>query len=82
MKREYIKPYLAVESFQLDAALAGSCTDGGGESINHYQHSCVDEVYGFFSSQCDTNVTDENNVDDKLCYHGPIDDLAGLFLSS
>ena len=26
MKREYMKPYLAVESFQLDAAIAGSCT--------------------------------------------------------
>ena len=61
MKKEYIKPYLAVESFQLDAAIAGSCT--GKMILAHSVNDCtlVDDKginWGdiYFGEKCGTNV--------------------------
>lgn len=87
MKKDYIKPYLAVESFQLDAAVAGSCTDKGGVAINKNKHDCVEAFDLFFGAACaevpgGTDVTDVNYENDGLCYHGPVYDLADAFLSS
>ena len=39
MKKEYMKPYLAVESFQLDAAIAGSCS--GKVVLGHSLETCT-----------------------------------------
>lgn len=39
MKKEYIKPYLAVESFQLNAAIAGACT--GKITLNQSVDECT-----------------------------------------
>lgn len=41
MKREYIKPYLAVESFQLDAAIAGACSGENMMALNHDVNDCT-----------------------------------------
>lgn len=75
MKREYKKPFLAVESFQLDAAVAGACQDTG-IPINHALHSCVLEGAGLFGNACGIyDVT----VNPQLCYQAMAD---GLFLQS
>lgn len=41
MKKEYIKPYLAVESFQLDAAIAGACGSDNMMALNHSVNDCT-----------------------------------------
>ena len=40
MKKEYKKPVIFIESFQLNAAVAGSCSDGSTIAINHYDNNC------------------------------------------
>ena len=84
MKKVYKKPVVIVESFQLNAAIAGSCSDG--TPINHYQDTCG---YGepmedgfkfhyFVEFTCDVDVTlytgDDN---DQPCYHGPTHNING-----
>lgn len=73
MKKEYVKPFLAIESFQLDAAIAGSCGDAGkmilGQAIDHCtlgDDGNGDPDYGgdiYFGAACDADIT----VDD-ICY--------------
>lgn len=68
MKRKYFKPYLAVESFQLNAAIAGSCSNGK-ISLNHEIDACTldDETNDFmapiFGAPCDVNVVQSDNPD-------------------
>lgn len=69
MKRAYTKPSLVVESFQLDAAIAGSCQDK--TTLSHSLELCtlMDEqgpVIGAmeFGGKCDINVLDLDT-----CYH-------------
>lgn len=70
MKKEYTKPYLAVESFQLDAAIAGACANKPIQ-INHQVNECVlgdnkGEVTDiYFGAVCGYNA--EVN-DDGTCY--------------
>lgn len=77
MKKEYIKPYLAVESFQLDAAIAGACGGENMMALNHQVNTCTlaDETndYGliYFGAACGTAggmdiVTPDNS--DGACY--------------
>lgn len=81
MKKEYQKPMIVIESFQLNAAVAGSCSDEAGEvPINHYQDNCgsgtssdPDFQFQFFADpMCETDLTigasDGNDIE---CYHGP-----------
>ena len=75
MKREYQKPYLAMESFQLNAAIAASCSSEGKTPINYGVDSCGNGYFGvYFGSSCEVDVTnpggDEN---DELCYQGLFD---------
>lgn len=65
MKREYKKPYLIAEPYQLDAAVASTCTENGSVSINHYQSSCSFEGY-FYAMHCEEDVVNGE------CYHGPM----------
>ena len=77
MKKKYSKPYIYIESFQLDAALASGCTPGA--TINVTENDCGigtpvvgdDKDYMFFNwHNCsyDLSYEDGNDVD---CYHGP-----------
>lgn len=73
MKMTYSKPYLVVESFQLSAAAAASCS----VSIEFGQDTCgygeLGEGYwAYFNyDNCDTNMVDDNGTDNGYCYHGP-----------
>ncbi len=74
MRRKYEKPYLGLESFQLNAAIALSCSSGGFRPINYGEESCTydhGQFYNFFNCQVDlTDATHDNN--DSICYHGPM----------
>ena len=41
MKREYRKPYLAMESFQLNAAIAASCSSDNKQPIHYGENTCI-----------------------------------------
>ena len=89
MKKTYSKPYIAVESFQLDAAIAGSCSSYGKISLGFYQDSCADESGpGYFGDACgrDPNGTDVTapgaDANDRLCYHGPVPGVFDMYMNS
>lgn len=71
MKREYAKPFLAVESFQLDAAIAGDC-GGDKQKLNQEINECtMRDSQGMYDSEdfnfgmaCGINVVQEDP-----CYH-------------
>ena len=42
MKKTYTKPYIAVESFQLDAAIAAPCSSEGETALNYAIATCKD----------------------------------------
>ena len=76
MKKIYKKPYLGVESFQLNAAVAAACSSDGRRPINHRSTTCsFPEKSGQFFSlvNCQIDVSD-GSVDgnDTICYHGPL----------
>ncbi len=76
MKKEYVKPYLALESFQLVAALAGSCTDDGYTPLNQGIDTCKLSDDTMFGMSCEDSVHDFP----ELCYQGPVN--GGLYLTS
>lgn len=85
MKKDYIKPYLAVESFQLDAAIAGTCTGDGKMPMNHYPDSCNLEDFGeeVFGSQCGDNVVaNPGDQSDAICYQAFQANIKDLFMTS
>ena len=95
MKKEYEKPYIMVESFQLNAAIAASCSSGGKIPINYGVSNCTDmgdgePNAGYFGGACEdeggTDVSSHPAVgggdgNDGFCYHGPFDPSA-LYLKS
>lgn len=85
MKKDYIKPYLAVESFQLDAAIAGTCTGDDKLPMNHDQNTCNLEIYGeeVFGSACGDNViVNPGDQSDAICYQAFQADIKNLFMTS
>lgn len=89
MKKEYQKPYLAVESFQLNAAIAASCTSEDKAPINHGQYDCklgdnpgeIEDV--IFGAACVDDVyTQSGDGNDFFCYHGPVADMSSVFVYS
>lgn len=74
MKREYAKPFLAVESFQLDAAIAGDCT--GKVTLNQQINDCtlrdgmgpVYETDFNFGAAC-ASYGGMDVAKDDACYH-------------
>lgn len=77
MKKEYRKPYLMVESFQLDAAIATTCTQDGKEPIGWSLDTCNLDAekgvdFGYFGNACRHDVRVEGDNNDLICYHGPI----------
>ena len=77
MKKTYVKPELVVESFQLNAAVAASCSSEGGEAINYSETQCEHDGGYFALDACEIPVTGadqkyDNNSSDEFCYHGPM----------
>jgi hypothetical protein len=74
MKKDYKKPYLLVESFQLDAAIAASCSSEKKMPLHYGLDSCtlLEEMpgLGYFGNLCRHDVKVDG--DDYICYHGPI----------
>ncbi len=83
MKTEYQKPYLAVESFQLNAAIAGACRDSGAVPLNHGLNDCspAEEAPGIqlFGAACEIDIVNDDNPD-GTCYQGLTDQ--GKFFES
>lgn len=83
MKRTYGKPVLAVESFQLDAAVAATCSSQGYIPINYSEDTCSFDNGQYFNyNNCQMDLTGPGgDGNDTPCYHGPL--LAGAtFISS
>jgi len=73
MKRPYQKPYLGVESFQLNAAVAVACSTLGATPIRHGPDDCTfdnGQFYNLFNCQIDLTGPG-NDGNDTICYHGP-----------
>lgn len=79
MKKTYVKPYIAVESFQLDAAIAVACSAQGYLPIGYGENSCGygqigDKYWQFFNlDNCEMDLTGPGgDGNDTECYHGPM----------
>jgi hypothetical protein len=85
MKKTYSKPYIAVESFQLDAAIASACSADGKQPLGYSMDTCnlVDEMPGlnYFGNACIHDVKVEGDGNDLICYHGPVP-ASGMFMNS
>lgn len=86
MKKAYTKPYLAVESFQLDATVAGSCRDENKIPMNSGVENCNFEKFNpgitQFGPACITNVLATYGDFNTFCYHGPQIDLMTIAIQS
>lgn len=83
MKKIYIKPILVIESFQLDASVAASCSSQGYIPIGYGEDSCTSAGGAFFNyDNCEMDLTGAGgDGNDTPCYHGPF--LTGAtFISS
>ena len=81
MKRPYKKPYLGVESFQLNAALAQSCSAQHYTPINRGPNDCTfdnGQFFNLFNCQLDLTYSDDDG-NDTICYHGPILSFGEIF---
>ena len=85
MKRTYTKPLIAMESFQLNAAIAAACSSSGYTKLGFYETSCSyppkSDQY-FSQSTCQIDLTGDDNKYgaggteyDTLCYHGPTSEV-------
>lgn len=90
MKRTYEKPMLTVDSFQLDAAIAASCSSEGKIPIGYADVQCLESnmpgIGLIFSNDCGLDVTADafnygGDGNDTYCYHGPFNPN-GLFMRS
>ena len=81
MKREYQKPYLAMESFQLNAAIAASCSSEGKQPIHYGENTCImgddpgESFIEYLGNACALDIvgTVGGDQNDTICYHGPFD---------
>lgn len=83
MKKKYIKPTVVIETFQLNAAVAASCSSQGYIPIGYGEDKCTFDNGEFFNyDNCEVDLTGPGeDGNDTLCYHGPT--LAGeTFISS
>ena len=74
MKKKYEKPVLIIESFQLDATIAASCSSQGFIAINYGEDECTFDNGQFFNyNNCQMDLTGPGgDGNDTLCYHGPM----------
>lgn len=89
MKKTYTKPYLAVESFQLDAAIATSCSEQNKPVLSQAIETCnfllLDKRITQFGNACPTdviNTTHGYGLYNTLCYHGPVATYSNVFMTS
>ena len=79
-KKKYAKPYLIIEAFQLDTAVA-SCSGDGGVAINYSLDQCdlEDTMPGFswFGSACENSILDAQEGNTS-CYNAPVDGMTFL----
>lgn len=81
MKRKYSKPYLLVESFQLNAAIATSCSSQGKQPIHFGANTCIvgddpdEQAIEYLGNACKMDIVNDVGGDnhDGFCYHGPFD---------
>ncbi|MBE6984460.1 MAG: hypothetical protein E7434_02380 [Ruminococcaceae bacterium] len=81
MKRPYQKPYLGLESFQLNAAVAAACSTDGYTPIRHREDDCTfdnGQFYNLFNCQVDLTGP-ANDGNDTICYHGPTASQGQIF---
>ena len=75
MKKKYVKPYIVVESFQLNAAVASACSSENKLALHHGMDSCTAEeeapTLNYFGNLCVHDVQIEGDGNDLICYHGP-----------
>ena len=77
MKKVYKKPMVNMELFQLDAAVAASCSSQGFKPLNHYDFNIckdnTDDGYFFNENHCVIDLTPpDDDGSDGVCYHGPV----------
>lgn len=90
MKREYRKPFIDFEAFQLSAALAGDCD----LKLNHYSYQCTANengvglgpnttgiFYDYHNCQLDLTGPEVDGAD-TVCYHGPMYTIGQVFMAS
>lgn len=92
MKREYSKPFLAVESFQLDAMVAASCSSDGKNVIGKTKEEILqyrDPVTLFFADNkgggsCEYDAAGEEIDGDEsdYCYQGPSYAISDFYMNS
>lgn len=90
MKKVYKKPVVVIESFQLDAAIAGNCkADAEAQEkkytkLGYTEDTCTYAGGQYFNyDNCEVDLTGpEGDGNDETCYHGPL--LAGgiVFINS
>lgn len=70
MKKQYVKPELYFENFELSTTVATGCSI----IVNHAATQCTIDIPGigtiFINDSC---MTTEVADDDKICYHVPFD---------
>lgn len=67
MKKEYKKPELLFDSFELSMNIAGTCA----APINHTEKTC--EIMPGVKLFLDTNSCAVTPEDPSICYHNPSD---------
>lgn len=89
MKKKYEKPVLIIESFQLDATIAASCSSNNYLPLGYTENDCgIDEItegrYQLFGpNQCEFDLVGSGgDGNDTICYHGPILTDGIMFISS
>lgn len=85
MKKAYTKPQIAVESFQLDAAVAAACSSHAPHAIlNHTESTCTYDGGAFFNLyNCQFDLTyKDDDGNDTICYHGPTVSEGLYFINS
>lgn len=85
MKKNYNPPMIIFESFQLNAAVATSCSSTQRVAINFSKDTCTalqEAGQPYFSSSCGTDITSPDEAkNDFFCYQGPIE-ATSIFLES
>ncbi len=77
MKRKYVKPYLLVESYQLDASVATACSaQPNGQPIYYGETNCSFGGEYYFDPRCAEDVVNGD------CYHGPYASDGMVFIMS
>lgn len=70
MKKQYVKPELYFENFELNTTVATGCSI----IVNHAVTECTIDIPGigtiFINESCMTKDVADN---DKICYHVPFD---------